>query len=175
MAKWDGEPFFEAMRLTPEQSVLEIGVGTGRLATQVCGKCGRFTGIDFSPKTVERARENLREFANASLICADYLAYLFDEKFDVIYSSLTFMHIKDKQAAILKAANLLNPGGCFALSIEKSQQEELDYGTRKIALYPDQPDEIIPLLNKAGLNIEEQFETEFAVVFAARKGGSHVG
>jgi len=176
MDKWDGEAFIDAMQLAPDKSVLEIGVGTGRLALRVCGKCGSFTGIDISPKTVERAKtnlqnsfENLQEYKSINLICGDFLTHPFTETFDVIYSSLTFMHIKDKAAAIQKAADLLNTEGRFVLSIDKNQQTEIDYGTRKISVYPDKPDEINSLLTKAGLTIEKQFETEFAVIFAARK------
>ena len=80
------------------------------------------------------------------------------------------MHIKDKQAAIQRAAGLLNPGGLFVLSISKNQQTELSFINRKIALYPDNPAETAVLLTKAGLIIEKQFKTEFAMVFAARKG-----
>ncbi|MDD4494839.1 MAG: class I SAM-dependent methyltransferase, partial [Eubacteriales bacterium] len=174
--KWDGEAFIDAMQLAPEKSVLEIGVGTGRLALRVCGKCGSFTGIDISPKTVERAKtnlqnsfENLQEYKNINLICGNFLTYSFTETFDVIYSSLSFMHIKDKGAAIQKAADLLIRGGRFVLSIDKNQQTEIDYGTRKISVYPDTPDEINSLLTKVGLIIEKQFETEFAVIFTARK------
>lgn len=170
MDKWDGEAFIEALQLSPDKSVLEIGVGTGRLAVRVCNKCKDFTGIDISPKTVERAKENLRDYPNVRLIHGDFLSYSFNEAFDIIYSSLTFLHIKDKRSAIKKTADLLSPGGRFVLSIEKEQRTVLDFGTRKIELYPDTPEEIIALLIEAGLSIEKQFETEFAVVFAAMKG-----
>ena len=79
------------------------------------------------------------------------------------------MHIKDKRAAIKKTASLLNPNGKFVLSIDKNQQNEIDFGTRKIKVYPDTPQEINPLLLESGLFIEKQFETEFAVLFAAMK------
>lgn len=174
MDKWDGEAFIEVLRLSPDKSVLEVGVGTGRLAVRVCGKCGRFTGIDISPKIIERAKENLRDFDNASLVYGNFLTYSFNERFDTIYSSLTFMHIQNKRAAIQRAANLLNPSGRFVLSIDKNQQTEIDYasryGSRKIAVYPDKAEEITALITEAGLNIEKQFETEFAVIFAAKKG-----
>lgn len=169
MDKWDGRAFIGALQLSLDKSVLEIGVGTGRLAVRICGQCSRFTGMDLSPKTIERARENLREFANAGLICSDFLTYPFTEKFDIICSSLTFMHIRDKRAAIRKAAGLLNPKGRFVLSIDKNRQTEIDSGTRRITVYPDTPEEIRNLITEAGLNIEKQFETEFAVIFAAVK------
>ena len=169
MDKWDGEAFTEAMQLVPDKSVLEIGVGTGRLALRVCGKCESFTGIDISPKTVERAKENLRAFQNVALFCGDFMIFPFTETFDVIYSSLTFMHIKNKRGAIQKAADLLCLNGRFVLSISKNQQTEIDYGTRKITVYPDTSEKIAPLITEAGLIIENQFETEFAVIFVAVK------
>jgi hypothetical protein len=56
------------------------------------------------------------------------------------------------------------------MSIDKNQQSELDYGIRKLTTYPDTPEAISLFLLKAGLLIEKQFETEFAHVFAAKKG-----
>ncbi|MDD4494606.1 MAG: non-canonical purine NTP pyrophosphatase [Eubacteriales bacterium] len=170
MDKWDGELFIEAMQLTPDKSVLEIGVGTGRIAMRVCDKCKNFTGIDISTKTVERAKENLHGFQNICLIHGDFLTHSFLKSFDVIYSSLTFMHIKDKQTAIEKTAGLLTQCGRFILSIDKNQQSEIDLGNRKITVYPDEPKEIALLLTEAGLSIEKQFETDFAVIFVAKKG-----
>jgi SAM-dependent methyltransferase len=170
MDKWDGQPFIDSLQLSPDKSVLEIGVGTGRLAVQVADKCKIFAGMDISPKTFERAKENLSSYHNVNLILGDFLSYPFDRTFDVIYTSLTFMHIKDKRAAIGKIANLLNTGGLFVLSISKSQDKILECGDRKINLYPDTPEQIASLLNNVDLAIEKQFETEFATILAIRKG-----
>lgn len=170
MDKWDGADFIEALQLSPEKSVFEIGVGTGRLAIQVCDKCKNFTGIDISPKTIELAKENLCKYPNIFLVCGDYLNFNSDKTFDVIYSSLTFMHIKDKRAAIQKTAQLLNRNGRFILSISIDQTVTLDFGNRKIDVYPDTSDNIASLLIESGLNIEKQFDTEFAMIFVAQKG-----
>ena len=145
------------------------GIGTGRLAMRVCDKCRHFTGIDISPKTVQRAKANLQRFENTDLIYGDFLTYLFSDRFDIIYTSLTFMHIQDKQAAIRRVAHLLKPSGRFVLSIDSNQQAEIDYGNRRIKVYPDTPDEITALIVEAGLTIEKQFETEYAVIFLATK------
>ena len=85
MDKWDGQAFIYNMELDNNKSVLEIGVGTGRLAVCVAPLCGKFTGIDISPKTIDRAKENLAGYRNVKLICGDFLSYKFDRKFDVIY------------------------------------------------------------------------------------------
>jgi ubiquinone/menaquinone biosynthesis C-methylase UbiE len=58
------------MQLNSSKSVLEIGVGTGRLAVRVASLCGELYGVDISSKTIERATENLTKFENVKLICA---------------------------------------------------------------------------------------------------------
>ena len=69
--KWDGPEFIKKMCLDEDKSVLVVGVGTGRLAVRVAPLCGKFCGIDISPKTIKRARENLAEERNISLTCGD--------------------------------------------------------------------------------------------------------
>ena len=168
MNKWDGTAFIEKMRLDKSKTVLEIGVGTGRLAIEVAPRCKSFVGIDISPKAIARARENL-PFSNTELICDDFLRYSFKRRYDVVYSSLTFMHIEDKFSALGKVASILTDSGRFVLSIDKNQSDFIDYGTRKIRIYPDSAVEITKTFLRTGLKIEESFETEFAHVFVVKK------
>lgn len=169
MDKWDGPRFIDNMQLGKAKSVLEIGVGTGRLAVKTAPLCKRFVGIDISDKTIEKARQNIVS-ENVKLVCDDFLSFHFDEKFDVIYSTLTFMHIKEKSSAIKKVASLLNDNGRFLLSIDKSREEIIDMVTRKIWIYPDYPENIINNITSTGLTIEEMYETEHAHIFVAKKG-----
>lgn len=167
MNKWDGQDFINAMQLDKTKSVLEIGVGTGRLAVRVALLCDKFCGIDISPKTVNKAKENLAEYSNVNLICGDFLTHSFLEQFDVIYSSLTFMHIKEKQFAIDKVFMLLKDGGRFILSIDKNQDKCIDMGQRKIKIFPDDPKSVAKYIADCEMKIKEQFETEFGYVFVA--------
>ena len=169
MDKWDGQNFIDKMQLNKDKSVLEIGVGTGRLAVRVAPLSGRFYGIDISPKTIKHAKENLVNSENVSLICGDFLTHKFSERFDVIYSSLTFMHIEEKQKAINKAAFLLKDGGKFVLSTDKNQDEYIECETRKIKVYPDTPEKMKTYIANTGLLLNEQYETEFAHIFVAKK------
>lgn len=125
--------------------------------------------IDFSPKTIQRTKENLSASQNVRLICGDFMSYEFQSSFDVIYSSLTFMHIEDKQRAVTIIADLLNNQGRFVLSIDKNPNEFIDAGTRKIKIYPDTADEMAGYIKAAGLTILEQYDTEFATIFVAQK------
>lgn len=62
----------DLMQLDKNKNVLEIGVGTGRIASKVAPHCLQFTGIDISSKTIERARINLADHSNIFLICNDF-------------------------------------------------------------------------------------------------------
>ncbi|MDD5917296.1 MAG: class I SAM-dependent methyltransferase [Clostridiales bacterium] len=168
MNKWDGQTFIDLLCLSRDKRVLEIGCGTGRIAVKVAPLVKTFCGIDFSPQTIITAKKHL-PFANTELICADFLSYKFDEAYDVIYSSLTFMHIKNKKAAMKKAFGLLLPGGRFVLSIGKSIDTVLDYGTRKIRVYPDTPGYTDKMLIQSGFSDIRRYETESAYLFSALK------
>lgn len=169
MDQWDGDVFLRTLALDGTQSVMEIGVGTGRLALRTAPLCRRFTGIDLSSKTIARAGENLASFCNVTLLCGDFLTATFDEPHDVIYSSLTFMHIAKKEMAIAKIASLLAPGGRVVLSLDKNRDKIIDYGTRKIRVYPDDPQEIAAWMKGAGLTVLSTTETAFAHIIAAER------
>lgn len=169
MDRWDGQGFIDKMELDKSKTVLEIGVGTGRLAVRVAPLCGHFVGIDISPKTVERAKENLSGQADVDLLCGDFLSYDIGITFDVVYSSLTFMHFAEKQRAVDRAADLLNEGGRLVLSIDKNQDNIIDMGTRRITVFPDDPEKMRAYIAKSGLVLAEQYETEAAYIFIAEK------
>ena len=169
MDKWDGDVFIRELCLTKEKSVLEVGVGTGRLALRVAPFCGRFIGIDISPKTIDRASENFSLYGirNAELISADFITYNFHEKFDVIYSSLTFMHFENKEFVVEKIFDMLNKNGRFVLSIDKNRSDIIDTGVRKIKIFPDFPEHISRILKSSGFVSQKIIETEFAYIFSA--------
>jgi len=170
MDKWDGDTLIDELGLTGNEDVLEIGVGSGRLAVRVMPRCRYFCGIDISEKTAERAREHLSGIGSYfSVVCEDFLHWNSERAFDQIYSSLTFIHIEDKSRGVRKAAEMLVPGGRFVLSCEKNGSDEIDYGTRKIRIYPDDPGLIRKALTDAGLDLIHITETEFAVIYTAEK------
>ncbi len=169
MDKWDGERFIESMQLDKSKSVLEIGIGTGRHAIKVAPICKSLCGIDISEKTIGRAAENLSTYQNVKLICGDFMSFEFEAQFDVIYSSLTFMHIQDKLSAIQKIATLLTNNGLFVLSIDKNQNEYIDMGDRKIKIYPDNPNDIRSYVSISKLKRVNEFETDHAYVTVSTK------
>ena len=169
MSRWDGERFIEALELTGNKRVLEVGLGTGRLAGKVAPLCLSLTGIDISPKTIKRAKENLKEHKNISFICDDFNDYQFTGTFDVVYSSLTMMHFRDKKQIISKIDALLNKDGIFCLSIDKNRSEYIDMGIRKVRIYPDLPDNIKSLISATAMSVETVLETDNAYIIVSKK------
>ena len=168
MSKWDGEPFIKLLELNKAKNALEIGCGTGRLAMSVAPHVHFFCGIDISPKTIKIAKSHLQEF-NAELICDDFLLYSFAEQFDIIYSSLTFMHIENKCAAIEKIYSCLAKNGICVLSLDKNQNSILEYGTRQVKIYPDDPEKTIKMLLKCGFCEIEKHEIDHAYLIKAKR------
>lgn len=170
MDKWDGKPFTDALELSKDKVALEIGIGTGRIAVKTAPDCAKPYGVDVSPKTIERAKENLAFANNVKYILADYTEYDFDIKFDVIYSSLTLLHIENKQVFFNKVYSDLKPNGRFVLSIDNDNQDDyLDMGEYRVKVYPDNPEDTKEGLLKTGFNIEKIIETEFAHIFVCDK------
>lgn len=172
MDGWDGPALLEALALDGAQDVLEIGVGTGRLALRTAPLCRSLTGIDLSPGSLARAGENLARMKNVRLVCGDFLTWKPEQRFDVIYSSLTFLHVEDKQGAAQQVTRLLRSGGRAVISLDKSRETLLDYGTRQIRVWPDDPVQMSHWIEAAGLNVRAVTETAFAwILTAAREEG----
>lgn len=168
MNNWDGETFLQLLNLTGTESVLEIGVGTGRLAVRTAPACSKFTGIEIAPDTAKKAKENLSSLKNTDIICGSFPEHPISQTFDVIYSSLTFMHIQDKEAAIRRIAELLNPGGRFVLSIDKNISEFAVCNGRRVRIWSDSWRKTAVLIRRY-LKLEKIEEIPFARIFCAHK------
>src|SRR5699024_7173716 len=119
----------------------------------------QFVGIDLSQKTINRANKNLNMFSNYELLVGDYLNVHFNYTFDIIFSSLTFFHIENKEAAIQKILTLLSPNGRFVLSIDKNPRKYLHYGEYKVKLFPDDYLGTNSLLERYGFKVKTVIET----------------
>ncbi|MBE5749627.1 MAG: class I SAM-dependent methyltransferase [Clostridiales bacterium] len=170
MDKWDGKEFINLLNLDVYKTVLEIGCGTGRIAKKIIKQCKKYVGIDISSKTVDVAKNHFKDFNNAFFINEDFLKYKDTEKYDVIFSTLTFMHIKDKKKALNNVFNLLKNKGEFILSIDKNQQNFIDTGYSRIEVYPDNPTYISKTLTSLGFIKFKIKEIDNAYVITAQRG-----
>ena len=64
---------------------------------------------------------------------------------------------------------LLTGGGRFVLSIDKNQSDTIEYGTRKIRIYPNRKENIAEYIDQSGMSLIKVFEIEFTCIFIAVK------
>ena len=88
---------------------LEVGVGTGRFASEL----GIAEGIDPSPKMLERAaRRGVRTFTGA----AEHLSFP-DGVFDGVLMALTLCFVQDARQALRESSRVLCPSGTLLVGI----------------------------------------------------------
>ncbi|MCX6345429.1 MAG: class I SAM-dependent methyltransferase [Armatimonadetes bacterium] len=153
MSRWDAPEFYKALGDIRNKDILEIGVGTGRIAKNVLDmSCARFVGLDISPSTIERARLNLSNYENIELVVGDIESFRRDASFDVTYSVLTLMHVKHKKVALSNMVASLKPGGRLVISISYDG-DLLDYGSRKVKLFSTTAQECAQWLKEFGCEV----------------------
>lgn len=98
--------------------ICDLGCGTGhgmKLAFKKFKNC-KGIGIDFSPKMILKSNQNLKEFQNKELICADFTTFNFPkEEYDVVISAIAIHNIshEKKEKLFLNIYNSLKKGGIF--------------------------------------------------------------
>lgn len=129
--QWDENPVFReraekiaaairaAVPLSRSMAALDYGSGTGLLSFPLKDDLGHITLKDTSPGMLAVAAEKIaaQGVANMTTRRADLAtAPMPDERYDLIYSSMTLHHIADTDAILKTFSALLNPGGWLAIA-----------------------------------------------------------
>jgi demethylmenaquinone methyltransferase/2-methoxy-6-polyprenyl-1,4-benzoquinol methylase len=97
----------------PGDRVLDAACGTGDLAVIAAKSGGMVTGLDFSPRMLERAR---RKAPQLEWVQGDLLALPFpNETFDVATVGFGVRNVADIVRAIAELRRVLRPGGRLAI------------------------------------------------------------
>ena len=118
--EWEDEL---ASRLTEGARLLELGCGSGPPETQRLARRFALTGVDISPRQIERARAAI---PGAEFICADFTELeLPAGSFDAVASFYAFNHVpRDLLAPLLtRAQGWLVPGGWLLTAFGVSDTE----------------------------------------------------
>lgn len=118
------EVFFSTLSLKGSETILDIGCGTGLLASETAKKVpnGKVIGIDSSENMINYASQNfISPNLEFKLMRAE--GFNFSHNFDVIVSSFCLHWIQDKQALFYRIVKHLNPGGITRLIMPFKHEE----------------------------------------------------
>lgn len=158
-----------------KERFLEVGVGTGLTLPHYPPSC-HVTGIDLSEGMLEQARELIakRQLKNCEVLKMDVTHLPFDEaSFDGVLGSLFLSATHEPLKALLEMKRVLKPDGRMVLMNHfKSEnpvigkvEEWLDPITQNIGFTSCL--ELLPLVEKAGLQIEHIEKTNFMRLWTA--------
>lgn len=99
--------------------ILDLGCGTGLTGERIVSFKRRMTGVDLSPKMLEKARQR---GIYDDLVCAELVAFLDtqQESCDVVVSADVFIYIGDLAPVFQRVRRALRKDGLFCFSVEAS-------------------------------------------------------
>lgn len=108
------------LNLQPDQTVLEMGAGTGEFAIAAAGHCSKVFAVDLSPEMLKiaEAKAQIRGINNIEFIQAGFLTYEHKEgPVDVVVSQFSLHYLPDfwKQIALLRLLKIMKNGARLLL------------------------------------------------------------
>lgn len=114
-----GRELIDMARVKADDSILDIGCGTGTLTIELArlAQKGKVVGIDPSAEMLERAREKALSAGNMALINIPAQKMGFKEEFDLIYSNSALQWIKEQEDVTARAYATLKHKGRVAIQM----------------------------------------------------------
>lgn len=126
--------FYDNLARRSKGSILELGVGTGRVAIPLAEQGRDVWGIDASKAMLDRARTKASPEATARLHLeqGDMRDFHIDHEFELIfaaYGTFPYLLTQEDQAACLACVNKhLTPGGLFVCDLRPLHHDPWDPG-----------------------------------------------
>ena len=106
-------------------TILDAGCGTGLCAPLLKPLAKKLSGVDLSPNMLKLAKERK---CYDEIVCDELVAYInkFTNTYDVIVSADTLVYFGELKQVFDSVTKALKPGGLFAFSVEKLDDDTLD-------------------------------------------------
>jgi demethylmenaquinone methyltransferase/2-methoxy-6-polyprenyl-1,4-benzoquinol methylase len=152
----------QMLGVQPDESVLEIGCGTGHALVEFTSKCKKVTAIDLSEKMLKVAQRKLQS-KKAGLCQADGLFLPFyKEQFDNVFVSFTLelFDTPEIPKILHEIHRVLKDGGRLGV-VSLAKQDKLavqiyEWFHRQMPSFVDcRPIYLQPLLKESGVQIQE--------------------
>jgi predicted TPR repeat methyltransferase len=132
--------------------ILDLGCGTGLTGEQIASLKRTMTGVDLSPKMLEKARQR---GVYDQLFCAELMQFLDTQEAtcDVVISTDVFIYIGDLAPVFQSVRSALRNNGLFCFSIEASPDDDVVF--RESFHFAHSAAYIRRLAQQHGFSIEE--------------------
>lgn len=181
--QWDENPVFQAradkiaaaiaanVPLTPSMRALDYGSGTGMLSFPLQEQLGHITLKDTSAGMLAVAEEKIAAWGvgNMTTRLMDLTAApMPDERYDLIYSSMTLHHIQDTDGILKAFHTLLNPGGWLCIA-DLDREDGSFHGIQVDVHHGFERGTLSEKAKQAGFN-DIRFSTVFEIVKQTESG-----
>lgn len=153
----------DALAVTPQSVVIEIGTGTGAFVLHAARRCASVYAVDVSGPMLEFVRQKVEKagLKNVTLAHAGFLTYEHDgTSADALVTSMAFHHLPDfwKGVALDRMTAMLKPGGLLYLHDVIFEQAD---ASANITRWIDQLGEVggEQLRGEVAAHVREEFST----------------
>lgn len=138
------------------KKVLDVGAGTGRLATRMAKLGADVTALDISEEMLKKFHVQ-RSMFNIVVGDAESLPFV-DESFDVAVATFLIVHLKDLRRFFDEAYRVLKNGGLFLvtnINQRKAPTVKTKDGLIEIESYYHRPEAVIEILEELAFSVEQ--------------------
>ena len=170
--------------VNPDDVILEIGAGVGRVGTFLAPICKEWIGTDVAENMLIHARRRLAQFSNVRTvpISGFDLSPIASESVDLVYCTVVFMHLDEweRYSYVKEGFRVLRPGGRMLVdNVNLASDEGWEFFLRACESPPanrpaqisktSTPQEIETYFKRAGFeDIRQEAESLWTITFGKK-------
>jgi SAM-dependent methyltransferase len=152
--------YINLIKANKPESILELGVGSGRIFSKVLALVKFGVGIDIDTQMLSECAEKCKSFSNFDLVNHSFVDFNLDKKFDFIYIPFnTFQHIltKDEQKTfLLNIKRHMHSKSIFILDLMNPDNISFDIGELKYEYTTQLPNGLVIERSQKTLSVDPE-------------------